>query len=129
MNLPGTPKDTASGVSRIFVLLHLACCGVPLLIALGSLGAFGMIGALLADPLAAAAAVGLSVLAGGVVVARVVRGHRSASGAGCGCSFPSHRPGQLPFSEKPAHSDTRTAGGESTRSNDDGTRAVSGVRF
>lgn len=120
-----TPKDTAPGVSRIFVPLHLGCCGVPLLIALAAWGAFGVIGALLVDPRAAAAVVGLSVLAG----VAVVRRRRITSGAACGCSFSPYRPWQLPFSENSARSDTRTAGTEPTRSNDDGTRAVSGVRF
>lgn len=131
MNLPATVKDTAPGVgaSRIFVLVHLACCGVPLLIVLAALGPFGMIGALLADPLTAAAAIGLSVLAGVVGVALVVRRRGSAAGAGCDCSLVPHRPGQLPFSENPVHVGIRGAGTEPMRSNDDGTRSVSGVRF
>lgn len=126
--MPTTPKDTAPGAraSRLFVLLHLACCGVPLLIAFG---AFGMIGALLADPRAAAGAVALTVLAGVVVAVRVVRRRRSAAGAECDCSQPSHRAGQLPLTEHAVHFGTRTAGTEPTRSNDHGTRTVSGVRF
>ena len=125
------PKDTAPAAraSRIFVLLHLACCGAPLLIALGALGGFGMIDALLADPLAAAGAVALAVLAGVFVVAQVVRRRRAAAGAECDCSVPARRTGQSPFMENPAHFRTRTAGSATARNNDDGTRPMSGVRF
>ena len=116
------PKDTVPPArpSRIFVLLHLACCGAPLLIALGAFGGFGMIGALLVDPLATAGVVALAVLAGVFVVAQVVR-RRAAVGAECDCSVPARRTGQSPFMENPALF--------RTGNNDDGSRTMSGVRF
>lgn len=128
-----TSKDTAPAArtSRLLVLVHLACCSAPLLIALGAFGAFGMIGALLADPLVAAGAVALAVLAGVLVV---VQRRRSAAGVVCGCALPSHRPashrpGKLLLAETPAHSGTGTAVPGPTRNSDRGSRTTSGTRF
>lgn len=79
-----------------FVLLHVLCCGLPLLLAAG---AFGGVGALLGSPLLLAVGA-VAVLA--AVVPAVVR-MRTRRAACCPTSTLVHQPGQQPrLSEQPA---------------------------
>ena len=83
--MPTTSKNqgnpTALAVGGFF-LLHALCCGLPLLIAAGALGAAGSI---LANPWVITAAVLLAV---GVVVWALQRRHKGASGDTRGCCAP-----------------------------------------
>lgn len=64
MNASHNPQNAEPSRAPVIVfLLHLACCGLPLLIAFG---AFGATGALLANPWVAGAVV-LAVLVGVLV--------------------------------------------------------------
>ncbi|MFJ6272397.1 hypothetical protein HTS88_21235 [Pseudarthrobacter oxydans] len=83
--MPTTTKDrsnrTAWAVGGFF-LLHVLCCGLPLLIAAGALGAAGSV---LANPWVIAAA---AFLAAGVLVRALQRRRKAASGDTEDCCAP-----------------------------------------
>lgn len=78
---PNVRRAIKPGAIHIVFLLHLACCGLPLLIAFG---AFGATGALLANPGVA----GAVVLVGVLVAARVVSRGRSTAEPQDDCCLP-----------------------------------------
>lgn len=91
--MPTTSKDqgnrTAVAVGGFF-LLHVLCCGLPLLIAAGALGAAGSI---LANPWVIAAAV---FLAAGALVWALQRRRKGSSGDTKDCCAPAAESGQDP---------------------------------
>lgn len=89
MNASRNPQNAGpSGAPAIFFLLHLACCGLPLVIAFG---AFGTTGALLANPWVVVGAVALAVLVGVVVAAQSVSRRKSTAESQDDCCLPLRR--------------------------------------
>ncbi len=87
MNASRNPQNSRAGKRRApgLSLLHLACCGLPLLIVFGASGA---IGALLANPGLIAGALVLAVLVGVVVAARMVSRRNGIARAQDDCCLP-----------------------------------------
>lgn len=89
MSTTSKAKSSRTGLAVVgFVLLHVLCCGLPLLIAAGALGAAG---SFLGNPWVILAAVALA----GAVLLRALRRRRpSVSGEKDDCCAPAAASGQ-----------------------------------